>query len=75
MREHNVSETDPVSETLFSNFLEYWMMDKAQKPSNSKCYTPSSEPIRIYTKEWTRHLNDEDNVKQESDMAPTGSRI
>jgi hypothetical protein len=23
-------------------------MDKVQKPSNSECYTPSSEPIRIY---------------------------
>jgi hypothetical protein len=24
------------------------MMDKAQKPSNAECYTPSSEPFRIY---------------------------
>jgi hypothetical protein len=23
-------------------------MDKVQKPSNPECYTPSSEPIRIY---------------------------
>jgi hypothetical protein len=23
-------------------------MDKVQKPSNSECYTPSSEPFRIY---------------------------
>jgi hypothetical protein len=23
-------------------------MDKVQKPSNSVCYTPSSEPYRIY---------------------------
>jgi hypothetical protein len=23
-------------------------MEKAQKPSNSECYTPSSEPFRIY---------------------------
>jgi hypothetical protein len=23
-------------------------MDKVQKPINSECYTPSSEPIRIY---------------------------
>jgi hypothetical protein len=25
-------------------------MDKVQKPSNSECYTPSSEPFRIYMK-------------------------
>jgi hypothetical protein len=24
------------------------MMEKVRKPSNSLCYTPSSEPIRIY---------------------------
>jgi hypothetical protein len=24
-------------------------MDKVQKPSNSVCYTPSSEPYRIYS--------------------------
>jgi hypothetical protein len=23
-------------------------MDEVQKPSNSECYTPSSEPFRIY---------------------------
>jgi hypothetical protein len=23
-------------------------MDKVQNPSNSECYTPSSEPLRIY---------------------------
>jgi hypothetical protein len=39
-------ETDPVSETSCS--LEYLMMEKVQKPSNSVCYTPSSEPFRIY---------------------------
>jgi hypothetical protein len=27
-----------------------WMMDKVQKPSNSVCYTPLSEPYRIYPK-------------------------
>jgi hypothetical protein len=26
-------------------FLEYQTMDKVQKPSNSKCYTPLSEPL------------------------------
>jgi hypothetical protein len=25
-------------------------MKKVQKPSNSECYTPSSEPFRIYLK-------------------------
>jgi hypothetical protein len=29
-------------------FLEYWMMEKVQNPSNSECYMPSSEPFRIY---------------------------
>jgi hypothetical protein len=28
--------------------LEYRMMEKVQKPSNSVCYTTSSEPFRIY---------------------------
>jgi hypothetical protein len=28
--------------------LEYWTMDKVQKPSHPKCHTPSSEPFRIY---------------------------
>jgi hypothetical protein len=44
-REHDVSETDPVSETSCS--LDY-QMEKVQKPSNSVCYTPSSEPFRIF---------------------------
>jgi hypothetical protein len=33
---------------VFSRFLEYWTMGKVQKPSDSECYTPSSEPFRIY---------------------------
>jgi hypothetical protein len=37
-----------VSETLFFWFLEYRMRDRVQKPSNSECYTPPSEPFRIY---------------------------
>jgi hypothetical protein len=28
--------------------LEYRTMEKVQKPSISVCYTPSSEPFRIY---------------------------
>jgi hypothetical protein len=32
---------------VFFNFLEYWTMDRVQKLSNSECYTPSSELIRI----------------------------
>jgi hypothetical protein len=41
-------ETNPVSKKLCSLvFLEY-QMDKIQKPSNSECYTPLSEPFRIY---------------------------
>jgi hypothetical protein len=46
---HLRMETDPVSEMLYSVvFYEYWTMDEVQKPSNSECYTPSSEPFRIY---------------------------
>jgi hypothetical protein len=30
--------------------LEYRTMDKVQKPSNPMCYTPSSEPFKIYLK-------------------------
>jgi hypothetical protein len=46
------SRLDPVFETfsLILEFLVYWTMDKVQKPINSECYTPSSEPIRIYLK-------------------------
>jgi hypothetical protein len=33
---------------IIREFLEYWTMDKVQKSINSECYTPSSEPIRIY---------------------------
>jgi hypothetical protein len=29
------TETDPVSETLFSSYLDYQTMDKVQKPINS----------------------------------------
>jgi hypothetical protein len=43
---HLRTETEPVSGMLCS--LEYWMVDKVQKPSNQKCYSPSSEPFRIY---------------------------
>jgi hypothetical protein len=32
-------------------FLEYRTMDKVRKPSNSDCYTPSSERFSIYAKE------------------------
>jgi hypothetical protein len=42
---HLRTETDPVSETSCS--LEYQTMEKVQKPSNSVCYAPSSEPFRI----------------------------
>jgi c-di-GMP-related signal transduction protein len=33
---------------MLSNFLKYRTVDKVQKPSNSECYTTSSEPFRIY---------------------------
>jgi hypothetical protein len=31
------TETDLVSETLFSRYLEFWKTDTVQKPSNSFC--------------------------------------
>jgi hypothetical protein len=37
-----------VQYSLIFGIFEYWTMDKVQKPTNSECYTPSSEPIRIY---------------------------
>jgi hypothetical protein len=33
---------------VFYSFLEYSMKNKVQKSNNSKCYTPSLEPSRIY---------------------------
>jgi hypothetical protein len=47
-RNRNVSETDPVSETLRFLFVEIRMMDKVQKLCSNECYTPSSEPFRMY---------------------------
>jgi hypothetical protein len=38
-------EADPVLETLFPSYLEFRMVDKVLKPSDSQCYTPSSEPL------------------------------
>jgi hypothetical protein len=43
---HLRTKKNPVSETSCS--LEYQMMEKVPKPSNSVCYTPSSEPFSIY---------------------------
>jgi hypothetical protein len=49
-------ETDPVSETLCS--LEYQAMDKVQKPSSPKSYTPSSEPFQTKQNSLTEHKLD-----------------
>jgi hypothetical protein len=47
-REHNVSETDPVSEILRSLvFFRTLDNGQSQKPRNSECYTLSSQPFRI----------------------------
>jgi hypothetical protein len=45
---HQKTETNPVSETLFSIYLEFRTMANVQKPSNSQCYTPSVERFRFY---------------------------
>jgi hypothetical protein len=43
--QHRVSEKAPVSKMCSP---EYHMMDKVQKHSNDKCFTPTSEPFRVY---------------------------
>jgi hypothetical protein len=37
------TETDPVSEKLFSSFLEFRMIDKVQKPTDSEHYVDHPE--------------------------------
>jgi hypothetical protein len=32
---------------VFYSYLEFRTMNKVQKPSDSDCYTPSSEPFRF----------------------------
>jgi hypothetical protein len=44
---HLRMETDQVSEMYFL-VPRYWMMEKVNKPSNSECDIPLSEPFRIY---------------------------
>jgi hypothetical protein len=48
-KEHCISETDPVSETLCS-FVFSRIPDDRQSPKsrNPECYTPLSEPFRFY---------------------------
>jgi hypothetical protein len=41
-RKHNVSETDPVSETLCFLFVEIRTMDKVQKLNSTKSYRLST---------------------------------
>jgi hypothetical protein len=46
----NVSIYSKYIETLpFSIYLEFRTMNKANKPSDSERYTPSSEPFRFYS--------------------------
>jgi hypothetical protein len=48
-------ETDPVSEMLFSTFLEFRTMDKVFK---SVSVTPSSELIRFYMSRKSRLIRE-----------------
>jgi hypothetical protein len=32
---------------VFSRFLEYWMMDRVEKPSSAECHTPLLELSRF----------------------------
>jgi hypothetical protein len=43
-------ETDPVSETLFSIYLEFLTMDRVHKPADSECYSPWPEAFEFYEK-------------------------
>jgi hypothetical protein len=47
-RKYDVSERDPVSETSCFYFPKYRTMESVQNPSNSVCYTPPSQPFRMY---------------------------
>jgi hypothetical protein len=54
---HLRTETDPIFETLCS--IEYGTMDKVQKLSNPKCYTPSSELLKINFVVWNETVPNE----------------
>jgi hypothetical protein len=41
-------ETHPLLGPLGRANFYHWTMDKVQKPIDSECYTPSSEPFGIY---------------------------
>jgi hypothetical protein len=47
-KKHDVSETGSVPETSCLLFSRTPDDGKIKDPSNSECYTPSSEPFRIY---------------------------
>jgi hypothetical protein len=53
------SETFPVSETIFSSYLEFRTMNKAQKPSDSECYKPWLEDFRFNLKELLYKIQEE----------------
>jgi hypothetical protein len=42
---------------MFSGYLEFQRMGKGNKPSDSECYTPSSETIILYTIELVPEWN------------------
>jgi hypothetical protein len=43
------TEKSQVSELVFSMYFEFWLVDKAHKPTDSECYAPSSKDFSIYT--------------------------
>jgi hypothetical protein len=47
---HLNMETHPVSERGFAGYIEFRMMDKVQKSSDSACYTSSPDAFRICKK-------------------------
>jgi hypothetical protein len=61
---HLRTETDPIYETLCS--IEYRTMDKVQKLSNPKCYTPSSELLEINFFVWNKSVSNDGNKKKTS---------
>jgi hypothetical protein len=65
-------ETGPVSKMSCFYSLEYRMMEKVQEPSNSECYTPSSEPFRIY---YFENLSAPENAAKKVFVSFSASRI
>jgi hypothetical protein len=72
-RKHKVSETGSVSETLCFLVIEFRTMDKVQKPNIDECYTPSSEPYRVYYRR--RFYVNQKTVEIQEDFGKCGTNL